>query len=83
MSEHLLCRKQDFKIPNPKFSAEFSGHWKEVNNDTTFTYDEYNLTVEEDATEILFNFVKKNYNDILRRVYITPDGRDARTEVWK
>ena len=62
-----------FKIPNPKFFAEFSGHWKEVNNDATFAYDEYNLTVEEDDTEILLNFLKKNYHDIFRYVFIIPD----------
>ena len=62
-----------FKIPNPKFFAEFSGHWKEVNNDATFAYDEYSLTVEENDTEIILNFLKKNYHDILRYVFIIPN----------
>ena len=67
--------KEIFNIPNPEYSVEYSGHWNEMNSETKATYEDYNLIVEEDETEVLVNFLRKNYNDVLRRVFVVPpDG---------
>lgn len=66
----LYTKNKIFNIPCVKVVNEFSDSFKELNMNYQISWVYYRLTVEEDDTEILINFIRNNYNDVLRHISI-------------
>ena len=64
-------------MPSVRTVKEFYDSWNEVDNGKQSSFVDYNLTVEEHDTVILFNVIRNEYNDVIRHICVTPADDEA------